>query len=197
MGLLSLDLAPPDAGQGLASERLVLRRFTLDDLPLLIELNGDAEVMRWLGGVLNAEQTEAMLRTRILDYYAANPGLGIWATVLRDSGECIGFHMLNHLYGESQVQVGYRLFRNQWGKGYATEMAVALLDYGYRQHGLDKIAAITALENHASQHVLLKAGLLRLADRAFPHPVYAPYGPMAYFERSAPDWLAATPKNRT
>jgi ribosomal-protein-alanine N-acetyltransferase len=194
---MSLDSAPPDAGQGLRSGRLVLRRFTLDDLPLLVELNADPQVMRWLGGVMSAEQTEAMLRTRILDYYPANPGLGVWATLLRESGECIGFHLLNHLQGETQIQVGYRLFPRHWGQGYATEMSVALLDYGYRQLGLEKIAAITALENHASQHVLLKAGLPRLADRAFPHPAYAPYGPMAYFERSASDWLAATTKNRT
>ncbi|MBV8062327.1 MAG: GNAT family N-acetyltransferase [Nevskia sp.] len=182
-----------DAGQGLRSERLVLRRFTLDDLPLLLQLNADPQVMRWLGGVMNEQQTAEMLQTRILGYYDANPGLGIWATLLRDGGECIGFHLLNHLHGETLIQVGYRLFPRHWAKGYATEMTVTLLDYGYRQLGLEVIAAITALDNHASQHVLHKAGLERLADRAFPHPAYAPYGPMAYFERSAPEWLAAHP----
>ena len=147
--------------------------------------------MRWLGGVMTPEQSAELLRGRVLAYYDENPGRGIWATVLRDSGECVGFHLLNNIHGETQVQVGYRLFQKHWGRGYATEMTVALLDYGYRRLGLQSIADIAALENHASQRVLLKSGLPRLADRGFPHPAYAPYGPMAYFERSARDWLAA------
>jgi [ribosomal protein S5]-alanine N-acetyltransferase len=189
--------AMTDAGQGLRSERLVLRRFTSDDLPLLVELNADPEVMRWLGGVRTPEQSAEMLNSRILAYYDENPGLGVWATLLRDSGECIGFHLLNHIQGESIIQVGYRLFRRHWGRGYATEMTVALLDYGYRSLGLERISAITALENSASQHVLLKSGLPRLADRFFSHPAYAPYGPQAYFERSAQDWLAANKTQST
>lgn len=183
--------APLDAGQGLCSERLMLRRFTVDDLPLLVELNSDPAVMRWLGGARTPEDTEQMLRERIIAYYAANPNLGIWATQLRSTGECIGMHLLNHIQGESLIQVGYRLFRKHWGRGYATEMTVALLEHGYRRLGLERISAITALENAASQHVLLKSGLPRLADRFFAHPAYAPYGPQAYFERSAQDWLSA------
>jgi RimJ/RimL family protein N-acetyltransferase len=186
-----------DAGKGLRSARLQLRRFTPADLPLLIELNADPQVMRWLGGVMNPEQTAEMLRGRIIGYYEENPGLGIWATLLRDSGECIGFHQLNHLHGEDRIQVGYRLFPRHWGRGYATEMTVALLDYAFRGLGLPTVAAITALDNRASQNVLLKAGLARLADRAFPHPIYAPYGPMAYFERSASDWLTANKTTQT
>lgn len=191
MSLANIEAVPADAGNGLRSERLVLRRFTQADLPLLVELNADLAVMRWLGGVMTPDQSAEWLHGRILCYYEENPGLGIWATTLRDSGECIGFHLLNNIHGETIIQVGYRLFPQHWGSGYATEMTVALLDYGYSRLGLQSIAAITALENHASQRVLLKSGLPRLADRGFPHPAYAPYGPMAYFERSASDWLAA------
>lgn len=193
MGVLkhtSIDAAPADAGQGLRSARLYLRRFTPGDLPLLTALNADPLVMRWLGGVMTPEQSAELLRGRIIGYYDEHPGLGIWATVRRDSGECIGFHLLNNIHGEEQIQVGYRLFPQHWGKGYATEMTEALLHYAFRDLGLPTVAAITALDNHASQNVLLKAGLPRLADRGFPHPVYAPYGPMAYFERSVSDWLA-------
>jgi RimJ/RimL family protein N-acetyltransferase len=188
---MSLEGLPADAGAGLRSARLQLRRFTPADLPLLTGLNADPQVMRWLGGVMTPQQSAELLQGRVLAYYDENPGLGIWATVLRDGGECVGFHLLNNIHGETQIQVGYRLFQKHWGRGYATEMTVALLDYGYRRLGLDRIAAIAALENHASQRVLLKAGLPRLEDRGFPHPAYAPYGPMAYFERSAQDWLAA------
>lgn len=198
MKLDDLGAVPPaDAGQGLRSERLLLRRFSAHDLPLLVELNADVEVMRWLGGVRSAEQTAAWMDERVLRYYDENPGLGIWATLLRDGGECVGFHLLNNIQGETQIQVGYRLLRRHWGRGYATEMTAALLDHGYRRLGLERIAAITALENHASQHVLIKSGLPRLADRFFPHPAYAPFGPQAYFERSAQDWLAANKTKQT
>ena len=189
MGLMKPSALPIDAGQGLVSERLQLRRFTLDDLPLLTALNADAQVMRHLGGVQSSEQTRSMLDTRILEYYRQNPGLGVWATLLRGSGECIGFHLLNHIQGENLIQVGYRLFPRYWGRGYATEMSVALLRYGYTQLELPSIVAIADLDNLASQQVLLKAGLHRHGERGFPHPAYASYGPLAWFERSARDWL--------
>ncbi len=179
-----------DAGDGLLSARLSLRRFTLADLPLLTELNADPEVMRHLGGVNSPQQTRTMLEGRIIAYYSAHPGLGVWATLLRGSGECVGFHLLNHIQGEQHIQVGYRLFRRYWGQGYATEMSLALLRYGYTQLGLPTIVAIADLENHASQRTLLKAGLHRHGERSFPHPAYAPFGPLAWFERSAQDWLA-------
>jgi len=189
MGIVN-EAAVRDAGDGLASQRLLLRRFTLADLPLLTELNADPEVMRYLGGINTPQQTRAMLEGRILDYYQANPGLGVWATLLRDNGECIGFHLLNHIQGENLIQVGYRLFPRYWGRGYATEMSVALLRYGYTQLKLPSIVAIADLPNLASQQVLLKAGLHRQGERGFPHPAYAVYGPLAFFERSAQDWLS-------
>ena len=189
MGLMNR-IAVQDAGDGLSSERLVLRRFTQADLPLLIELNADPEVMRYVGGVQTPQQTRAMLESRILDYYQANPGLGIWATLLRDGGECIGFHLLNHIQGEDLIQVGYRLFPRHWGRGYATEMSLALLRYGYTQLQLPRIVAIADLPNRASQQVLLKAGLHRHGERSFQHPAYASFGPLAWFERAAQDWLS-------
>ena len=188
MGAVSRD-ALRDAGDGLGSARLLLRRFTMADLPLLTELNADPEVMRYVGGGQTPQQTRAMLESRILDYYQANPGLGVWATLLRDSGECIGFHLLNHIQGEEFIQVGYRLFPRHWGRGYATEMSVALLRYGYTQLQLPRIVAITDLHNRVSQQVLLKAGLHRHGERSFQHPAYASFGPLAWFERAAQDWL--------
>lgn len=179
-----------DAGlDGLASERLQLRRFTVADGALLQRLNSDPEVMRYLGGVERAEDTQAMLEGRILSYYEEHPGLGVWATLERSSGECIGFHLLNHIRGEALIQVGYRLFPQFWGSGYATEMSVALLRYGFANLGLPSICAITHPDNHGSQRVLLKSGLERRGERAFTHPSYAPYGAMPFFERSAADWL--------
>lgn len=178
--------APPG---WLATERLTLRHFTPDDLELLVRLNSDEAVMRYAGGVKDRAGSEAMLKGRILEYYDKNPGLGIWATLERSTGACIGLHLLNHIQGESWIQVGYLLYPEYWGRGYATEMCVALLRYGYAELGLPTIVAITDLPNVASQRVLVKAGLTRNGERSFAHPAYAEQGPLAWFESHAGDWL--------
>jgi RimJ/RimL family protein N-acetyltransferase len=174
----------------LATERLGLRRFTPADLEWLVDLYSDAEVTRYLGGVKDRAQTEDVFRARILEYYDEHPGLGIWMTGERQTGTPIGFHVLNHIRGEQIVQVGFALLKGAWGKGYATEMAIALLWYGFTALRLPRISGMASLDNHASQRVLAKIGLVRNGERAFPHPDYASEGPMAWFERDAAAWLA-------
>lgn len=175
----------------LVTPRLALRRFRADDLEFLCRLNADPDVTRHTGGTKDRAQTEQMLRVRVIDYYQANPGLGIWATIERDTGACVGLHLLNHIQGETLIQVGYQLVPEAWGRGYATEMAVAVVRYAFKVMALPRIVAITDLPNVASQRVLLKAGLHRNGEREFAHPAYAPQGPLAWFERDAGEWLAA------
>lgn len=172
----------------LVTDRLSLRRFTWADLDLLDRLASDPRVMRHLGGVKNRAATETMLRVRVLEYYDQHPGLGFWATIERASGQCVGFHVLNHLQGEADIQVGYALFHDAWGRGYATEMTRALLHYGFATLRVPQIVAITNLENAASQHVLLKAGLRRKGERLLAHEAYADQGPMAWFEADRATW---------
>lgn len=172
----------------LTTGRLGLRRFTPADLDWLAALYSDADVARHLGGVKSRSESQAFLDTRILDYYDEHPGLGIWVTVERPTGARVGFHLLNHIRGESIIQVGYALEKSAWGAGFATEMAEAVLRYGFLDLKLPRIAGMTDLNNHASQRVLLKIGLERRGERAFPHPDYASAGPMAWFERDRQDW---------
>jgi [ribosomal protein S5]-alanine N-acetyltransferase len=98
--------------------------------------------------------------------------------------------LLNHIQGESFIQVGYLLFPEYWGRGYATEMATAVVRYGYGELALPQIVAITNLANVVSQRVLQKAGLERKGERSFAHPSYAAQGPLAWFESDAESWLA-------
>jgi RimJ/RimL family protein N-acetyltransferase len=174
----------------LTTERLALRRFTADDLDWLVELYGDPEVTRYLGGTKDRVKTEELLNVRILQYYAEYPALGIWMTVERSSGRRVGFHLLNHIQGESFIQIGLALVKSAWGRGLGTEMASAVLRYGFVDLSLPRIVGMASLHNYASQHVLLKIGLHRRGERAFPHPAYASEGPMAWFERDRGDWLA-------
>ena len=131
-----------------------------------------------------------MLQSRILDYYDEYPGFGIWITVEKATGSRLGFHLLNNIQGESIIQVGYTLGKIAWGRGFATEVAAAVLRYGFEEMGLPRIAGMASLGNVASQRVLEKIGLERRGERVFSHPAYAAEGPLAWFEREAGAWLA-------
>jgi ribosomal-protein-alanine N-acetyltransferase len=158
---------------------------------------GDPEITRYLGGVKDRAKTEGLLNGRILQYYEEHPGLGIWMTVESATGRPVGFHLLNHIRGESIIQIGYTLERAAWGKGFATEMAAAVLRYGFVDLNLPRIVGMASLQNHASQRVLEKIGLERRGERAFPHPDYAAEGPMAWFERDRADWQIEDVERKT
>ena len=172
------------------TERLEIRRFAPDEVELLARLHGDERVMRFAGGVQTPEQTQETVRCRVLEYYDEQPGLGIWATIERATGQCVGIHLLNNIRGESDLQVGYLLYPEYWGRGYATEGALAVLRHGYGTLGLPQIVAITNLDNVDSQRVLHKAGLRREGERSLAHPAYAAQGPLAWFVSERDAWLA-------
>jgi len=178
---------PPD------TPRLTLRRFTPDDLDWLATLYADEDVTRYLGGTRTRPDVEVMLEQRIIDYYDRHPGMGIWMTLDRATGEALGFHLLNHIQGESIVQVGFALRREAWGRGVASEMAESLLRYAFTTLKMPHMVGMANLGNVVSQRVLEKIGLRRNGERAFPHPAYASQGPLAWFERDAADWLADHP----
>jgi ribosomal-protein-alanine N-acetyltransferase len=173
---------------GLTTARLALRRAVEEDLDWLDRLQGDPRVMEHVGGVMTRERSARQLRERMLDYYAAHPGLGVWVTLERATGAVAGIHLLNNIRGETLLQVGYLLFPEYWGRGYATEMCVALLRYGFLELQLPRIHAITTVPHVASQRVLLKSGLQRQGERSFSE--YDGGAPMAFFARDAADWLA-------
>jgi ribosomal-protein-alanine N-acetyltransferase len=175
----------------LTTDRLSLRRFRTTDLGWLSSLYADPDVTRFLGGTKTEAQVRGMFTTRILDYYYVHPGLGIWMTIEQATGAPVGFHLINNIQGESTIQIGFGLARPAWGRGFATEMALALVEYAFVDLDLDYIAGMASLGNVASQHVLQKVGLNRRGERAFPHPAYASQGPLAWFECTAADWKAA------
>lgn len=171
----------------LQSPRLLLRRFRDEatDFEHYAALYADPEVAVHVGGV---QAREVALRTyaeRVLDYYPRHPGLGIWATFERDTGAFVGLHLLNHIRGEDLIQVGYTLRRAMWGRGYATEMARAVMRHGFRTLDLSAIHGIVNRDNLVSQRVLLKLGMRREGERTF-----AQYGPkpLAWFECARPEF---------
>ena len=139
------------------TERLTLREFDLQDAIDLFELNSDPEVVRYTGDtpfvtVQDAEQ--------FLNSYSAyeRTGFGRWAVIRNTDKKFIGWNGLK-LNEEGLNDLGFRFFRDQWGKGYATESAKACLELGFGRFELEEIIGRTAKQNLASMHVLEKLGM--------------------------------------
>ena len=99
------------------------------------------------------------LLSRILGYSTLYPDLGIWHASRRDTGAFIGWFSLKYAGKSSDIEIGYRLMPDAWGRGFATEGAAAMRDYGFDDLGLGRIIGVTHAGNRASQHVLTKIGM--------------------------------------
>lgn len=148
----------------LETERLVLRRFTADEADLLIELDSDPEVMRYLSGGIPTppdEIRELALPSVLAGYDRWDGDLGLFAAQEKDGGAFIGWFCLRpeRQGPRDEAELGYRLRRAAWGKGYATEGSLALLAKGFGELGLREVFADTMTVNRRSRHVMEKAGL--------------------------------------
>lgn len=153
--------------QMIETPRLLLRPFTSDDLGALVQINADADVMRYIGDGKPQSRAKTEIRLKaILDHWDQH-GFGLWATVDRASGDLMGFCGLKYLDDTSDIEVGYRLAKRVWGMGLATEAARASLHYGFETVGLDRIVAVVQPENVASCRVVEKIGLRYVKDARF------------------------------
>lgn len=146
----------------LETERLILRRFTADDVDNLVALDSDPAVMRHLSG--GAPTPRAAIEERMpryLAYYERHVGYGFWAVIEKATGEFIGwFHLRPHEGSPpDEPELGYRLRRASWGKGYGTEGSRALIRKAFTELGARRIVASTYQDNIASRRVMEKAGL--------------------------------------
>ena len=142
--------------------RLFLRRFTSHDAQLLFELDGDPEVMRHIsrGQPTPLAVIESKILPRWLRYYDEHPHLGFWAAHKRDNHEFLGwFHLRHDRLCPNEIELGYRLKRSAWGRGYATEGAVGLITRGFADWSMDKIVARALVGNRASIQVMQKCGM--------------------------------------
>jgi RimJ/RimL family protein N-acetyltransferase len=147
----------------LETARMVLRQFTEDDVPLLVELDSDPEVMRYLTG---GEPTpEARIREevlpRLIRQYGTSKRFGLFAAHEKAGGEFLGWFAFRPKKdsGSDDPELGYRLRRAAWGKGYATEGSLALIRKGFTELGVQRVFAETMFVNDGSRHVMEKAGL--------------------------------------
>jgi RimJ/RimL family protein N-acetyltransferase len=147
----------------LQTDRLLLRRFTEKDVDLLVDLDGDAEVMRFITGgrPTSREEIETEIMPAFLWYYDNFEGFGFWAAIEKVSGEFLGWFHLRPKEGASsdEPELGYRLRRSEWGKGFATEGSRALIRKGFTELGVRRVVASTMTVNVASRRVMEKSGL--------------------------------------
>jgi RimJ/RimL family protein N-acetyltransferase len=137
---------------------LSLREFCAEDIENLYRLDHDRRVMRYIGdGSVGTRASVAGALARATKYYRNFPGLGVWPA--EAGGMFIGWFCLKYVPATVEVEVGYRLRHQAWGRGYATEGARALVRYGLDTLGLYRIIGLTHPDNVASQRVLQKAGL--------------------------------------
>lgn len=129
-------------GEILETERLVLRPLAAGDADAVLGLQDDPEIMRYLDP------------SPLESFYAG----GFYAAVERASGRFVGWFALEP-HGEAEYEIGYRLYRWAWGRGYATEGSIALLDKGFRELGAQRIYAETMAVNARSRRVMEKIGL--------------------------------------
>ena len=160
-----------DRGRGsLTTARLVLRRFTAADADLLVELDADPAVMRYITGgrVTPRQEIEQEVLPHFVSYHRHRPGYGFWAAMERSTGEFLGwFHFRPRKDGPpDEPELGYRLRQAAWGRGYAAEGSRALIDAGFRDHGVRRVVAETMAVNTASRRVMEKCGL-RLVRTCF------------------------------
>jgi ribosomal-protein-alanine N-acetyltransferase len=149
------------------TERLILRPFTPDDLDALAAINSDPDVMRFIGDGKPAPRERTAERLAFILEHGRRHGFSVWAVRSKQTPSLMGFCGLHHLDGTNEVEVGYRLAREHWGKGFATEAARASLRYGFEELKLNRIAAVVHPENIASQRVLEKLGLKYEKDARF------------------------------
>jgi ribosomal-protein-alanine N-acetyltransferase len=145
----------------LETPRLVLRRQVIEDLDALWELYCDPEVTRHIP---DAPKTREEAREELewhMNGHPRRPELGLWATVLKESGDFIGRCGLLpwHIEGRDEVEVAYTIARRQWERGLGTEAAAAILRYGFDTLGLDRLICLIEPENTASQRVAQRIGM--------------------------------------
>jgi [ribosomal protein S5]-alanine N-acetyltransferase len=135
------------------TERLLVRRYNSNDLDYLYSLNCDEEVMRYIRPTMSLEEATDFLQKN-LELYSEFPLLGRWATFDKQ-GEFVGSFAVIHIPGSTDIQLGYALLKEHWGKGYATELTARGIQYAI-DNGIDPLYAVTEDANVPSQKVLLK-----------------------------------------
>jgi [ribosomal protein S5]-alanine N-acetyltransferase len=157
------------------TERLALREFTLDDVDGMFAIIGDAETMKYYPQTFSRDDAADWIQRNLERY--RHDGFGLYAVTLKASGNFIGDcgFAWQEVEGETLLEVGYHLRRDQWGHGYATEAARACMDYAFRDLGATEVVSLIRPENLPSRRVAERNGLQverQVTHAGLPHLLY-------------------------
>ena len=163
----------------LRTPRLLMRRWSDSDLEPFADMNADPEVMRYFPAVMAREDSDAFVA--LIERRFDEQGYGLWALEVLETGQFVGFTGLNPMPkgvpGAGGVEVGWRLARAAWGRGFATEAGRAALEVAFGPAGLQEVWSLTARLNEPSIAVMRRLGLSYVA--AARHPALDPASPLA------------------
>lgn len=154
-----LPMREASKSHGIETPRLILRRFTLDDAPFILELVNDPAWLEHIGdrNVRTLEDARAYLAKGTLAMYERE-GIGMLAVTLKSSAEPVGTCGLIKRDGLEDVDIGFAFLPQYRGQGFALESAEAVLDFGTTVLGLKRIVAVVSRANHRSIRILEKIG---------------------------------------
>ena len=173
------------------TERLIMRDWRAEDWAPFWDGTNTENVMRWLGGVCDANK-RAAARAR-LESYQAEYGHTFWVVERKADGAILGFCGLKRCNQQGgplgMMEVGWRLREDAWGLGYAREAATASLDLGFSRFGADEIVALTVQGNAPSWGLMKRLGMRRREDLDFANSDFDPEtGVIIVFAMSRSEW---------
>ncbi len=148
------------------TERLLMRDLMDEDVHGMFAMDSDAEVHKYLGNKPIATIAEAQKYIDSIKQQYIENGIGRWAVVEKESGNFIGWSgfklIADAIGGRSHFyDLGYRFLKKYWGKGYATEAAIASLNHGFTKLDYKEICGMAEVEHTASNAILQKIGLVK------------------------------------
>jgi RimJ/RimL family protein N-acetyltransferase len=181
----------PERFDEIRTERLLMRRWRDSDLEPFAELNADDETMEFFPATLDRAASDAFAER--IEARFESQGYGLWALELTGTGEFIGYTGLNPMPagvpGAGGMEVGWRLRKQFWHHGYATEAARAALQVAFGGARLPEIWSMTAILNEPSQAVMRRLGLVRHGFFEHPAvPVGSPLRPHVVYHLARQDW---------
>jgi RimJ/RimL family protein N-acetyltransferase len=175
----------------ISSDRLGFRNWEKDDLSEFAKINADLEVMEHFPKALSLEESAEFIDR--LQHHYAKRGFNYFAAEILETEELIGFIGLAYQEYESEftpaVDIGWRLKRSAWGKGFATEGAKRCLQFGFEELGLESIISTCTQKNLKSEKVMEKIGMMKKGE--FNHPklkAYPEYEKCLCYSISKSEW---------
>ena len=183
----------------LETPRLHLRAWTDEDLPPFAAMNADPEVMRHFPGAMTRVKSDALAK-RICDNMTKH-GWGLWAVEVKTGPKFAGFVGLAIPTFKAEfmpaMEIGWRLSRDCWGRGFATEGAQAALAFAFGRLNLGELVSFTVTANERSRAVMERLGMIHKPADDFDHPMIAAGSPLrrhVLYRLTQKRWRANLPK---